>query len=96
MPAYRGDAKQRTNLKIRQGLKTVTRATASNIRDTIKTIWKAKPKPWEIWPEGRPSGTPEDYCKALTGHSWEWLIATAIMMGQPWWKGPESNRHRRG
>ena len=54
----------------------MTRATASNIRDTIKTIWQAKPKPWEIWPEGRPSGTPEDYCKALTGHSWEWLIAT--------------------
>jgi hypothetical protein len=20
----------------------------------------------------------------------------AIMMGQPWWKGPELNRHRRG
>ena len=45
-----------------------------HLRNTVKAIWEAQPPPWEIFPEGKPYGTPDDYCIAVTGHSWEFLV----------------------
>lgn len=42
---------------------------------TIKAILKAKPAPWEVYPPGNPFGTPDVYSEAVTGHSWEALLA---------------------
>jgi hypothetical protein len=42
---------------------------------TIKAILKAKPAPWEVYPPDNPFGTPDVYSEAVTGRSWEALLA---------------------
>jgi hypothetical protein len=53
----------------------VTKSTVHHLRDHLKEIYSATPRPWEIWPEGKPFGTPDDYCREVTGHSWRALLA---------------------
>jgi hypothetical protein len=48
--------------------------TVNELLNTIRSIWRANPKPWEIWPEGNPYRTPNDYCEAITAHTWDGLI----------------------
>jgi hypothetical protein len=52
---------------------SVSTHTVHHLRKAIKEIWQAQPPPWEIWPTP-PFGTPDDYCQAVTGHSWEFLV----------------------
>lgn len=65
---------ERMSNRLQISAQSVSRSTAHSLRKNLKAIWKAKPRPWNIWPEGKPFGTPEDYCQAVTGHTWENLI----------------------
>jgi hypothetical protein len=56
----------------------VNRHTVHHLWDTIKAILTTKPRPWDIWPEDNPYGTPDDYCRHVTGHSWETLISVVV------------------
>jgi len=67
---------ERISARLQTATRSVTRSTAHHLRDQLKAIWRAKPRPWEIWPKGRPFGTPDDYCRKVTGHSWETLVVT--------------------
>jgi hypothetical protein len=51
----------------------VTRDTSFHLRRTIDEIFRAKPQPWDVWPEQKPLKTPDDYFQAVTGHSWKTL-----------------------
>ena len=60
---------------------SLSRDTVQNLQRCIDQIWAASPHPWEVWPKGRPFGTPDDYCKAVTGHSWKALTTIIDEMG---------------
>jgi hypothetical protein len=55
--------------------------TINLLLKTILSISGANPKPWEIWPKEKPYRTPNDYCRAVTGHSWDGLIGTLKEFG---------------
>lgn len=65
---------ERISKRLQIGAKSITQHTVHHLWDTIKAIWAVQPRPWEIWPEGNPFQTPDDYCLAVTGHSWEFLV----------------------
>jgi hypothetical protein len=73
-PAGSVEWAERISNRLQIGAKSITTHTVHHLWDTIKAILTAEPQPWEIWPEGTPFGTPDDYCLAVTGHSWEFLI----------------------
>jgi hypothetical protein len=57
-------------------VQSLSRDTAHMLLDHLRETWAAKPRPWDIWPVGRPFGTPEDYFRNVTGHSWASLLQT--------------------
>jgi hypothetical protein len=59
----------------------LSRGTAHHLLRVIIQIWDVHPRPWEIWPKDQPFGTPDDYCKAVTGHPWKALIELTREMG---------------
>jgi hypothetical protein len=65
---------ERISKRLQIGAKSITQHTVHHLWDTIKAIWAVQPRPWEIWPKESPFGTPDDYCLAVTGHSWEFLV----------------------
>jgi hypothetical protein len=69
---------ERISNRLQIGAVSVNRHTVHHLWNTIKAIWSVEPHPWEIWPEGHPFGTPDDYCRAVTGHSWEFLINVVV------------------
>jgi hypothetical protein len=67
---------ERISNRLQLATESVTRDTAHHLKTCLEQIWKAPNPPWEVWPQDRPFGTPDDYCRAVTGHSWQSLIAT--------------------
>ena len=65
---------ERISKRLQIGAKSITQHTVHHLWDTIKAIWAVQPRPWEIWPKEDPFRTPDDYCLAVTGHSWEFLV----------------------
>jgi hypothetical protein len=65
---------ERISKRLQIGAKSITQHTVHHLWDTIKAIWAVQPRPWEIWPKDDPFRTPDDYCLAVTGHSWEFLV----------------------
>lgn len=65
---------ERISKRLQIGAGSITQHTVHHLWDTIKAIWTVNPHPWEIWPDGNPFETPDDYCLAVTGHSWEFLV----------------------
>jgi hypothetical protein len=65
---------ERISNRLQIGARSVNQHTVYHLWDTIKAIWMVKPHPWEIWPEGRPFKTPDDYSRAVTGHPWGFLV----------------------
>jgi hypothetical protein len=47
----------------------------------LHQIWQADPKPWDVWPPDKPFRTPDDYCRAVTGHPWKALLELVKEMG---------------
>jgi hypothetical protein len=65
---------ERISNRLQISANSVNQHTVHHLWDTIKVIWATHPRPWEIWPEGNAFGTPDDYCLAVTGHSWTFLV----------------------
>jgi hypothetical protein len=65
---------ERISSILQSGTESISRSTAHLVGKRVKAIFKADPKPWEVWPPKRPFGTPDDYCRAVTGHTWIALI----------------------
>jgi hypothetical protein len=72
---------ERISNRFRIAAKTVSTTTVQHLNRIIVQIWTAQPRPWEIWPEDRPFGTPDDYCRSVTGHPWKALIEIVKEMG---------------
>ncbi len=72
---------QRISGRLQIFTKTVSSNTVNLLADTILSIWQANPKPWEIWPEDHPFKTPDDYCQAITGHTWDGLFGALKEFG---------------
>ena len=72
---------QRISNRLQIAADTVSTTTIHHLTRTIAQIWSADRRPWEVWPENRPFGTPDDYCKAVTGHPWKSLIEIVKEMG---------------
>src|SRR5580692_6271849 len=68
---------ERISNRLQTTTQSLTKSTVFYLKEQIKMIWKAEPHPWEIWPKGEPFGTADDYCKAVTGHTWEALVGIA-------------------
>lgn len=73
---------ERISNRLQTGVDHLSRTTTHHLLRTMEQIWNAHPRPWEIWPEDCPFGTPDDYCRAVTGHPWKALIAMAKEMGE--------------
>jgi hypothetical protein len=41
---------------------------------SLKQVLSADPKPWAVWPEGKPFETRDAWARAVTGHHWEVLV----------------------
>jgi hypothetical protein len=67
---------ERISNRLQLATESVTRDTVHHLKTCLEQIWSAPKPPWEVWPQGRPFGTPDDYCRAVTGHSWQSLIVT--------------------
>lgn len=65
---------ERISNRLQLATESVTRDTAHHLWNCLEQIWKASPRPWEVWPKGKPFGTPDDYCRAVTGHGWQALL----------------------
>jgi hypothetical protein len=72
---------QRISNRLQVAFDTVSTTTVYHLARTVVEICKAQPRPWEVWPDGRPFGTPDDYCKAITGHPWKALVEIVREMG---------------
>lgn len=66
---------ERISNRLQIGAEAINKHTVHHLWNTIKAILTVEPHPWEIWPDGHPFGTPDDYCLAVTGHSWEFLVS---------------------
>jgi len=66
---------ERVSNRLQISAQSVSRSTAHHLGKQLKEIWHSNPRPWQIWPKDKPFGTPDDYCRAVTGHSWEALLA---------------------
>jgi hypothetical protein len=66
---------ERISNRLQIGAGSINQHTVHHLLDTIKAIFDVKPHPWEVWPKDHPFGTPDDYCHAVTGHNWEFLVA---------------------
>jgi hypothetical protein len=69
---------ERISNQLQLGAMSVNRHTVHHLWDTIKAILTISPRPWDIWPEDHPYGTPDDYCIHITGHSWEFLFGVVV------------------
>ena len=47
----------------------------------LTQVLSAGPKPWAVWPEGKPFETPDAWARAVTGHRWEVLVRIANEFG---------------
>lgn len=65
---------ERMSNRLQIGSQSVTRSTAQHLRKHLKAIWDADPRPWDIWPKEQPFGTPDNYCRVVTGHTWASLL----------------------
>lgn len=74
----------RISNRLQTGTRFITKHTAQHIGATMRQIWDARPRPWEVWPEGKPFGTPDDYCRAVTGFEWDVLRATVAGFVPQW------------
>src|SRR5262245_18082545 len=64
---------ERISNRLQLRTQNVSRNTVPSLLEVLEPIWRAVPKPWEVWPKDRPFGTPDVYCKAVTGRDWESL-----------------------
>lgn len=72
---------ERISNRFQLATNSLSRDTAHHLLRVIKQIWEGDPRPWEIWPSEQPFGTPDHYCKAVTGHPWKALIELVKEMG---------------
>jgi hypothetical protein len=73
---------ERISRRLQLATDSLSRDTVHHLQRCIKQIWEAEPRPWEIWPEDRPCGTPDEYCRIVTGHPWKALVALIQEMGE--------------
>lgn len=67
---------KRISNRLQTGARFISRHSAQHIGATLKQIYDTSPKPWEVWPEDKPFGTPDDYFLAVTGIAWPTLVQT--------------------
>ena len=73
---------ERISNRLQLATELITRHTVRHLKDLLAQIWEAQP--WKIWPKGAPFETPNDYCRAVTGYSWEQLVLiVSDMTGDP-------------
>ena len=75
---------KRISNRLQTGTRFISKHTAQHVGVTMKQIWEARPRPWDVWPEGRPYGTPDDYCRAVTGFKWQALCETVAGFIPQW------------
>jgi hypothetical protein len=51
----------------------MSRNSVFHVAAVLRDMFSAEKRPWEIWPNP-PFGTPDDYCRAVTGHPWPALL----------------------
>jgi len=80
-PAGSVEWAERISRRLQLAVDSLSRDTVHHLQRCIKQIWEADPRPWDIWPPEQPYRTPDDYCRAVTGHSWKILLELMKEMG---------------
>ena len=62
---------QRISNQLQIATDTVSYDVEHHVVHCLKQAMSADPKPWEVWPEGKPFETPDAWAQAVTGHYWE-------------------------
>lgn len=80
-PAGSVEWAKRISNRLQTGTRFISRHSAQHIGATVFQIWKADPKPWEVFPEGHPFNTPDDYFIGVTGIAWDALLGMLLEFG---------------
>jgi hypothetical protein len=80
-PVGSADWTQRISTPLQIATDTVNYDVEHHLARCLKQALSADPKPWEVWPEGKPFETPDAWARAVTGHHWEVLVRIANEFG---------------
>lgn len=80
-PVGSADWTQRISTQLQIATDTVNYDVEHHLARCLKQALSADPKPWEVWPEGKPFETPDAWARAVTGHHWEVLVRIANEFG---------------
>lgn len=69
---------ERISARLQIETRSITSESVRILYNTIRAIWDARPRPWDIWPQPQPFLTPDDYCLNVTGHTWNFLVGTVL------------------
>ena len=72
---------QRISNRLQIATDTVSYDVEHHVARCLKQVLSADPKPWEVWPGGKPFETPDAWTRAVTGHHWEVLVRIANEFG---------------
>jgi hypothetical protein len=59
---------QRISNQLQIATDTVSYDVEHHVARCLKQVLSADPKPWEVWPGGKPFETPDAWTRAVTGH----------------------------
>ena len=72
---------QRISNRLQIATDTVSYDVEHHVACCLKQVLSADPKPWEVWPEGKPFETPDAWTRTVTGHHCEVLVPIANEFG---------------
>ena len=72
---------QRISYRLQIATDTVSYDVEHLVVRCLTQVLSAGPKPWAVWPEGKPFETPDAWARAVTGHHWEVLVRIANEFG---------------
>ena len=72
---------QRISNRLQIAMDTVSYDVEHHVARRLKQVLSADPKPWEVWPEGKPFETPDAWTRAVTGHHWKFSSGSPMSLG---------------
>jgi hypothetical protein len=72
---------QRISHQLQIATDTVSYDLEHLVARCLKQVLSADPKPWAVWPEGKPFDNPDAWARAVTGHHLEVLVRIANEFG---------------
>jgi hypothetical protein len=72
---------QRISNRLQIATDTVSYDVEHHVARCLKQVLSADPKPWEVWPGGKPFETPDAWTRAVTGHHWKFSSGSPMSLG---------------